>query len=102
MVRREKQSPGSLKNALDWLVSSGELMGKPVVLLGGGPWARASLTETLTMLSATVLGQEAPVPGPVRTQIGPDGGVSDPAVAAGLRAVWAEVVEHLATAAASA
>jgi len=36
--------PGSMKNALDWLVSSGELYGKPVVLLtaspSGGQWAR--------------------------------------------------------------
>src|SRR5262249_57120733 len=43
--------PGALKNALDWIVSSGELEGKPVVLIvaspSGGRWAQASLTPTL-------------------------------------------------------
>lgn len=51
--------PGSLKNALDWLVSSGELIDVPVILLNaspsGGRHAQASLAETLTMLSARVL-----------------------------------------------
>src|SRR5688572_24611826 len=51
--------PGSLKNALDWLVSSGELTDVPVILLNaspaGGRHAQASLAETLTMLSARVL-----------------------------------------------
>ncbi len=51
--------PGSLKNALDWLVSSGELIDKPVLLLNaapaGGTHAQESLRETLTMLSANVL-----------------------------------------------
>lgn len=51
--------PGSFKNALDWTVSSGELMDKPVLLLNaaraGGERAQASLADTLTMLSARVL-----------------------------------------------
>ena len=33
--------PGSLKNLLDWLVGSGELYGKPVVVLSAGPERRA-------------------------------------------------------------
>jgi NAD(P)H-dependent FMN reductase len=51
--------PGSLKNALDWLVSSGELIDTPVILLNaspsGGQHAQASLAETLKMMSANVL-----------------------------------------------
>lgn len=43
--------PGSLKNALDWLVSSGELYEKPTALIsagpGGAPHARAALELTL-------------------------------------------------------
>src|SRR4029453_12213491 len=43
--------PGAPKNALDWIVSSGELGGKPVALLfaspSGGSWAQASLNPTL-------------------------------------------------------
>ena len=51
--------PGSLKNALDWLVSCPELPGKPVLLLNasaaGGDFAQASLTETLRTMSLEVL-----------------------------------------------
>ena len=48
--------PGSLKNALDWLVSCGELAGKPVALLnaGGGEIAQRALVEVLTTMSWAV------------------------------------------------
>ena len=52
--------PGVLKNALDWLVSSGELNEKPVIaisaspLYSGGDKALASLLLTLTALGATM------------------------------------------------
>lgn len=52
--------PGVLKNALDWLVSSGELNEKPVAaisvspLYSGGDKALASLLLTLTALGATM------------------------------------------------
>ena len=51
--------PGSLKNALDWIVSSGELTDKPVALLtaapGGGAFAHPALAETLSVMGARVL-----------------------------------------------
>ena len=50
--------PGALKNALDWVVGSGELVGKPVALItpsARGVYARASLVETLRTMSATVV-----------------------------------------------
>jgi chromate reductase, NAD(P)H dehydrogenase (quinone) len=50
--------PGSLKNALDWLVADGELVGKPVMLVNAtarSTYAQASLTETLTVMSWKVL-----------------------------------------------
>ncbi len=50
--------PGSLKNALDWTVSTGEFAGKPVALITaatGGDKAHASLRLTLTALSAHVV-----------------------------------------------
>jgi chromate reductase, NAD(P)H dehydrogenase (quinone) len=50
--------PGVLKNALDWVVASGELYGKPVALFSASPragYAQASLVETLTVLSARVV-----------------------------------------------
>ena len=46
--------PGSLKNALDWLVGSGELVGKPVALINASSrsvYAQSQLTETLTTMS---------------------------------------------------
>src|SRR5262245_57450316 len=50
--------PGVLKNALDWLVGSGELVGKPIALINASPRAThawASLLETLTTMSACVI-----------------------------------------------
>jgi NAD(P)H-dependent FMN reductase len=51
--------PGSLKNALDWLVSGVELPGKPVALFNASPngtHAHAALVEILTTMSARVIG----------------------------------------------
>ena len=50
--------PGVLKNALDWVVGSGELSGKPVVLVNAssrGTYAIASLKEVLTTMDARLL-----------------------------------------------
>lgn len=51
--------PGALKNALDWIVSSGELRGKPVGLIvaspSGGVWVRSSLTRTLEVMEARIV-----------------------------------------------
>jgi chromate reductase, NAD(P)H dehydrogenase (quinone) len=49
---------GVLKNALDWIVSSGELMDKPIALIntsGRATLAHASLWETLTTMSGRVI-----------------------------------------------
>jgi chromate reductase, NAD(P)H dehydrogenase (quinone) len=49
--------PGGLKNALDWLVSRPELVGKPFVLTQGyqdrGEYVRSALTEVLKTASLT-------------------------------------------------
>ena len=53
--------PGALKNALDWLVGSGELYGKPVVVLSAAPSeqrggnARRWVEETVRMQGAQVV-----------------------------------------------
>jgi NAD(P)H-dependent FMN reductase len=51
--------PGSLKNALDWIVSSGELTEKPVALItaapGGGAFAHPALVATLGVMGARVV-----------------------------------------------
>lgn len=56
-----KGVPGSLKNALDWVVSSGEFVNKPVAVISasphpdGGATAYDSLLGTLSMMSASVV-----------------------------------------------
>jgi|SRR5215831_3752288 len=50
--------PGVLKNALDWLVASGELYEKPVALFSASPratFAQASLTVTLSVMSVRLI-----------------------------------------------
>jgi NAD(P)H-dependent FMN reductase len=50
--------PGSLKNALDWLVSGPEIVHKPIGLINVSPrstHAQASLAETLRTMSTVVV-----------------------------------------------
>jgi len=50
--------PGSLKNALDWLVSAPEMVHKPIGLLNVSPrstYAYASLAETLRTMSTQLV-----------------------------------------------
>jgi NAD(P)H-dependent FMN reductase len=50
--------PGVLKNALDWIVGSGELVDKPIALINASTRATrawASLAETLSVMSARVI-----------------------------------------------
>lgn len=72
--------PGSLKNALDWLVSYPDFAGKPVLLLNasaaGGAWAHRSLVETLTVMSARVSSASLLSPF-LRKKLGPGGDISD-------------------------
>jgi NAD(P)H-dependent FMN reductase len=88
--------PGSLKNALDWLVSCPELPGKPVLLLNasaaGGDFAQASLAEILRTMSLEVLEESLTRPFlPRKLQ---ESGVLEPGAARMLR----EALEALAAA----
>ena len=80
--------PGTLKNALDWVVGSGELVNKPVALINLSPlstYAQAALRETLTVMSANVVA-EASITAPVkRKPMDADGVLSDPDVSSALR-----------------
>ena len=51
--------PGVFKNALDWVVSSGEFIGKPIALLNASPIVKASLTNTLSVMSARIIEEAA-------------------------------------------
>jgi NAD(P)H-dependent FMN reductase len=93
--------PGSLKNALDWTVSTGDLNEKPVAaisaspLTGGGDKAHASLLLTLTALGAHVPpGATLSIPA-VKRKLDDNGDVSDPATAQALRAVLAALTRAI-------
>jgi chromate reductase len=82
--------PGVLKNALDWVVGSGELVDKPLALINASPrseYAYAQLTEILTVMSAKL------IPGACinaslmgRKTLDVDGIVADPELSSVLRA----------------
>ena len=83
--------PGSLKNALDWTVSSGAFAGKPTGAISaspnhlGGERAHASLVLTLTALAARVV-EDASFTVPfVRTKLNAEG-APETNLAAALRA----------------
>jgi chromate reductase len=91
--------PGSLKNALDWLVSAGSLVGRPVAALSaspsalGGDKAHAGLLLTLSALNAAVVPAASfPVPF-VRAKLNAAGTITDAAFADALRAAVAALVE---------
>lgn len=87
--------PGALKNALDWVVGSGELVGKPVGVLSASAasqYAHPQLVEVLATMTAVV------VPGATRVINIPRRGadaaalVADPACAVALREVVGALV----------
>jgi len=90
--------PGVLKNMLDWLVSVGELVGKPVALLNaaptGGHYAQASLAETLRTMNWRLVDEASRVEPFVGRRI--SGGLTDEAVRASLAAAIAALVRSAA------
>ena len=85
--------PGALKNALDWLVSDGELAGKPVGVVNaspsGGDHAQAQLVEVLTTMSMRVIPAACLRIVFGRSAVDESGRPRDPAVAAQLHGVVA-------------
>jgi NAD(P)H-dependent FMN reductase len=91
--------PGSLKNALDWIVSSGELNGKPVVSImaapSGGRQAQASLIETLSVMDMKVLVDASLLVVSAGKKVDAEGRVSDPALAQALKASLASLASAI-------
>jgi NAD(P)H-dependent FMN reductase len=90
--------PGAFKNALDWIVSSGEFMNKPVGVLNASArstYAQASLAETLSVMMALLI-PEAMVTVPLSGRPSDAAGVVADATAA---RVIAGAVDALARAA---
>ena len=95
--------PGSLKNAIDWLVGSGELYRTPVAWInvaapGRGAGAEATLATVLGYVDADVIGP-ACVRIPVgHDLVGADGLVRDPDVRGRLAAQLTAVATHVRSA----
>lgn len=83
--------PGSLKNALDWLVSAGSFYGRPTGVLSaspselGGERARGGLLLTLEALGAAVVPAASFAVPFVRASLDANGTVTDAALAHQLR-----------------
>jgi NAD(P)H-dependent FMN reductase len=92
--------PGVLKNALDWVVGSGELIDKPVAVFNASTRARhawESLVETLTTMSAVVV-REASITLPLDGRR-PDAAAlaADAAVADAIRTALASLAAAVAS-----
>ena len=89
--------PGVLKNALDWTVASGDFAEKPTAAISsspsdlGGDKAYASLQLTLRAMQARLPTNGGLVVPFVRKKLAADGTLVDPATAAALRALLAEL-----------
>ena len=93
--------PGALKNALDWLVSTVELIAKPVAIVTGGPGggeiAAAQLAETLRTMSWQVSVEASAAIKLGRAQFDPQGEVADDAIRERLRTCMAALVATIAS-----
>jgi chromate reductase len=88
--------PGAFKNLLDWLVSTGELVEKPVALLNaspqGGVYAQNALLETLRTMNWRVIDEASLIEPFVRRKI--FGELEDEEALATLRNAIAALVER--------
>ena len=91
------EMPGSLKNALDWVVGSGELIEKPIAIVsgspGGGDKVLTVLGQTLTVMSAAVVVARG-IP-TVRGRLDAQGDVQDPEARVAVATVVAALVEAI-------
>ena len=82
--------PGSLKNAFDWTVGSGELVNKPLALITastGGEKAHAAWLQIFTALSATIPEGAALLIPYVRSKLNAAGDITDASTLAAIQTV---------------
>jgi len=91
--------PGSLKNALDWVVGSGELVDKPVGVIvasaSDGVFAMKALVEVLRTMSAKVPDELTLSVAGIRSKLGLDG-VMDEGLGMELERLIGQLVESSA------
>ena len=91
--------PGILKNALDWTVTSGDFVNKPVALITAaskGDSAHASLLLTLTAISADISTDTNLLISFVRAKLDEKGDIKDAPTLEALTAVVNRFVERIA------
>ena len=85
--------PGVLKNALDWIVSSGEFMHKPTAVVSaspsidGGAKVNASLVQTLRVMMAAISEDTILCIPAVSAKFNHEGKLTDPGTEGALRSV---------------
>jgi chromate reductase len=92
--------PGSLKNALDWTVSSGDFVDKPVGVITAstvGDKAHASLLLTLSAISAKLSEETSLLIPFIRSKIDAEGTIKDDETATALQAVLHALIKSVAT-----
>lgn len=91
--------PGSLKNALDWTVSSGEFVNKPLALITaatGGNNAHAALQLIFKALSARLTPETSLLISFVRAKMNTEGEVSDIPTLNGIQNVISALLASIA------
>jgi NAD(P)H-dependent FMN reductase len=91
--------PGTLKNALDWLAGSSDIVSKPVALLSGSArstHAQESLTVILRTISANVIAEQPYLAHVLGKSLQGHEIAADPALAAVLRTLLADVARATA------
>ncbi|NOU84665.1 flavoprotein [Paenibacillus sp. LMG 31460] len=91
--------PGALKNALDWLVSSGQFMNKPTAVVTasptpmGGDKAHDSILLTLNMINAKIVeGGTMKIPY-INLKLNKEGVITDAITEKGLRSLLENLLE---------
>lgn len=80
--------PGVLKNALDWLVSGEEFVGKAIALINASPratYAQAALTEIMTTMSGQIVPEASITLALLGKNLDADGIIADPELSGDLK-----------------
>ncbi|KQX68997.1 NADPH-dependent FMN reductase [Paenibacillus sp. Root444D2] len=91
--------PGALKNALDWLVSSGQFMNKPTAVVTasptpmGGDKAHDSILLTLNMINAKIVEAGTMMIPHINLKLNKEGFITDALTETGLRSLLESLVE---------
>jgi NAD(P)H-dependent FMN reductase len=90
--------PGALKNALDWTVSSGEFVGKPVALITAssmGEIAHAALQHTLGAISAKMIPGAVHLIPFIRAKMNEQGDITEPAAVRTVKNTIEAILQYL-------